>query len=352
MAGYELLQCPALRREVELTELADGVKLSYLDARRWIELEYLEGQEEASREFFSVLKSGTRPTAELAEKFPGDRTDFEALLEALDEQGMLVDSSVADPRTGYTGVGAYAHLKRQADGARSGVRSLFTESLVSGDITRDQIIGYAIEYWHVTHLCPRALAPLLARDDISVEIWQQFMSFYQMERNHDRMLEKSLNSVGITRGQLLQMQPLPATMSIMAAMGVYSYQFPLGIISTLFPMEEAEPEFLDLFLARCREHDLPEEFWKPIAAHSGVNEDEAHEAVTLDLLAGISFISGEEVSESAKAVVDIVEQRARLDSQIMSWYADGGLRIFTDEVDTYPLETGRTLTCAPSAALL
>ncbi|GAA5083294.1 iron-containing redox enzyme family protein [Nocardia iowensis] len=349
MAGHELLRRPTLRREVERTETADGVRLSYLADKHWIELEYLEGRADESRKFFEALASGTRTADDLATEFPGSREEFDAVLEALDEQGMLADSDTVPLGSGITGVGAYAQLKRAADAARATINSPFTDALVAGKVSRDQIIGYAIEYWHVTHLCPRALAPLLARDDIGIEVWQQFMAFYQAERNHDRMLEKSLKAVGITREQLLQMQPLPATMSIMATMGVHAYQFPLGIVSTLFPMEEPEPDFLELFLARCRENDLSEEFFKPIAAHSGVNEDEEHEAVTLDLLAEFSFVGNEELNECAKAVVDIIELRARLDGQIMSWYADGGLRIFSD---AYPVATGRALTCSPLAALL
>ncbi|MFG1795351.1 hypothetical protein [Nocardia sp. NPDC049149] len=349
MAGHELLRRPTLRAAVERKETGDGVRLSYLADRHWIELEYLEGRTDESRRFFDALAAGTSSADQLAAEFPGSREEFGAVLAALDEHGMLVDSAPVAPASGTTGVGAYAHLKRAADTARATINSPFTDALEAGTVSRDQIIGYAIEYWHVTHLCPRALAPLLARDDIGIEVWQQFMAFYQAERNHDRMLEKSLKAVGITREQLLQMQPLPATMSIMASMGVHAYQFPLGIISTLFPMEEPEPDFLDLFLARCRENDLSEEFFKPIAAHSGVNEDEEHEAVSLDLLAEFSFVGHEELNECAKAVVDIIEHRARLDGQIMSWYADGGLRIFTD---SYPVATGKALTCLPLAALL
>ncbi|QIS15443.1 iron-containing redox enzyme family protein [Nocardia arthritidis] len=349
MSGHELLRRPALRREVEIGELADGIRLSYLDGKRWIELEYLEGRAEESRKFFALLESGTHTTDDLAAGFPGSRAEFDDVLAALDEQGMLIDAGGDEPDGGTTGVGAYGHLKRAADAARANIRSPFTEAMISGAITRNQIIGYAIEYWHVTHLCPRALAPLLARDDIGIDVWQQFMAFYQMERNHDRMLEKSLQAVGITRDDLLRMQPLPATMSIMATMGVLAYQFPLGILSTLFPMEEPEPDFLELFLTRCREHELPEEFSRPIAAHSGVNEDEEHEAVSLDLLAQFSFVGAEERNECAKVVVDIIEHRARLDAQIMSWYAEGGPRIFT--ADAYPVAAGKTMTCKPLAAL-
>lgn len=58
------------------------------------------------------------------------------------------------------------------------------------------------------------------------------MHFYMTERNHDRMMEKSPAAVGVPREALLRAQPLPATMAIMASLGVYAYDFPLALIST------------------------------------------------------------------------------------------------------------------------
>src|SRR5262249_47465847 len=148
-----------------------------------------------------------------------------------------------------------------------------------------------------------------------------------------------------TREQLLRSQPLPATMAMMAALGVYAYHFPLALISTLFPMEEPEPEFLDLFVAACTNLDMPDEFVKPIIAHSDGDGEESDGPVTLDMLADFSYVSDEELRECGKAVADIIEQRAKLDSEIMAWYLPAGLREFYGE--NYPVEVGQALTCAP-----
>ncbi|MCO5996203.1 thiaminase II/PqqC family protein [Actinoallomurus rhizosphaericola] len=346
MSGHRLFERPALRPQVRIEAGDAGATLRYLGDRRWLELDFLHGGD-AEQRFLKLLQEGGRSAADLAEVFPGTADELDELLAALDEQGMLTESATA-PAEGLSGVAAYGRLKRNADAVRARLHSPFVQALAAGEVTRDQLIGYAVEYWHITHLCPRALAPVLARDDISQTAWSKTMAFYQMERNHDRLLEKSLQAVGVSREVLRRVQPLPATMALMAALGVYAYEFPAALFATLFPMEEPEPEFLELFVRRCEELGLPEEFTAPIVAHSGVNEDEDHEAVTLELLAELPFVGLEEVRECAAAVTDILEQRARLDGEIIAWYGRASLRDLT--VGSYPSAAGKALTCVSSAS--
>jgi hypothetical protein len=120
------------------------------------------------------------------------------------------------------------------------------------------------------------------------------------------------NDSGV-REKPLRTQPLPATAGIMASLGLYAHQFPLALVVTLFPMEEPELEFLELFQRRAQELELPPGFLAPIVAHSDVDDEEAHDAVSLD-------------------------------AEIMAWWPAGGLRDFTE--NPYRPEAGRRLTCA------
>ncbi|MGW4422369.1 thiaminase II/PqqC family protein [Streptosporangium sp. NPDC004631] len=350
MSDFAGFRRPSLRPGVRSGPTADGgVEFTYLDGRRFVEFEFDADRAERFLDFVGKLAEGGLSAAELGETFPGSPREYGEMLAALDEQGMIAEAE-APAAGGMSGIGAYAYLRRHADRVRAEVHSPLVQALADGTATREQLIGYAVEYWHVTHLCPRALAPVLARDDLGPPVWEELMRFYMTERNHDRMMERSLLAAGVPRERLLRAQPLPATMAIMASLGVYAYNFPLALISTLFPMEEPEPEFLELFRLRCAELDLPDGFVGPIAGHSDVNEDEAHEAVTLDLLARLPYLSTETVRECGKAVADVIEQRARLDAEIVSWYgAGGGLRDFGHH--DYPTQAGQALTCAPLTSL-
>ncbi|MFD8525974.1 hypothetical protein ACFV0L_01055 [Streptosporangium canum] len=350
MSDFAGFRRPSLRPGVRSGPTQDGgIEFTYLDGRRFVEFEFDAGRAQRFQDFVAVLAEGGLSAAELGAAFPGSPQEYGEMLAALDEQGMIAEAEEA-AEGGMSGVSAYAYLRRHADRVRAEVRSPLVEALVDGSVTRGQLIGYAVEYWHITHLCPRALAPALARDDLGLPVWEKLMHFYMTERNHDRMMEKSLAAVGVPREALLRAQPLPATMAIMASLGVYAYNFPLALISTLFPMEEPEPEFLELFRLRCAELGLPEGFVRPIVSHSDVNEDEAHEAVSLDLLADFPYLSTETVRECAKAVADVIEQRARLDAEVVSWYGAGGeLRDFGHH--GYPTQAGKALTCAPLTSL-
>ena len=343
MPTYELLRQPGLHPGVELAPTPDGMALTSLDGRRHIELDLDDDRRDALTGFLRRLQDRGVPQGEIRSAFPGPAEELLPLLDALDELGMLAERDATAP-AGMTGRAAYGHLRRQADAARVGLTSPLYRALLDGTAHRDHLVGYAVEYWHITHLCPRALAPVLARDDVKVETWQKLMSFYLSERSHDRMLENSLRHVGIEREQLLRTQPLPATAGIMASLGLYAYQFPLALVATLFPMEEPELEFLELFRLRSTELGLPDGFLAPIVAHSDVNDEEAHDAVSLDLLADVDFIGHEELLECVKAVCDVIEQRARLDAEIMAWWPDGGLRDFSTR--PYVPEAGRRLSCA------
>jgi pyrroloquinoline quinone (PQQ) biosynthesis protein C len=340
---------PVLRPTAQWRRTAEGAEFTYLGGERYLEVDFDADRREEFYRFVNLLSDHGQPAGELLAVFPGSQAECQELLAALDEQGMLAEG-LAATAGGMTGVGAYSVLRRIADDAREQVRSPLFEAFGQGAVTRAHLIGYAVEYWHVTHLCPRAIAPVLARDDFSVGTWRKLMSFYMMERNHDRMLEKCLAAVGVTRDQLLRSQPLPATMAMMAALGSYAYEFPLALIATLFPMEEPEPDFLELLVARCAELDMPQAFIKPIMDHSDVNDDEGHDAVTLDILADFAFVSDEEVQECGKAVADIIDQRARLDGEILQWYAAGGIRDFT--AGKYPTESGKAMVCAPLTSLV
>lgn len=80
--------------------------------------------------------------------------DGEAVREVLDEQGMIAEVEEA-AEGGMSGVSAYAYLRRHADRVRAEVSGPLVEALVDGSVTRGQLIGYAVEYRHITHLCPR-----------------------------------------------------------------------------------------------------------------------------------------------------------------------------------------------------
>jgi Iron-containing redox enzyme len=170
----------------------------------------------------------------------------------------------------------------------------------------------------------RVLAPMLAQADdyASMMIARRF---YQSEMNHDRMLLQSLAAVDIDP-TTTTLQPLPSTFAMVASLGVLAAQFPLALKAVLFVLEEPQPEYNDAFRQNCERLGLPSGFVAPIARHSDVNEGEAHDDISRDLLERVELVTEEEAIEVEKAVTDLTEQLAAAGQEIHDWY--GG----TDEV--------------------
>lgn len=326
-AGYTV----RLRPDVQIKQEQSTFQIESMQGLRFLEVQFDAPLVSAMPGFFSDLSVGS---------FPGSTEQYKELMHALDDQGMLeFDRAVSG---GNTGTGAFLQLRAFAEGCRDRVRSPLVEIMRNQSVKKQHLVGYAIEYWHVTHMCPRALAPVLAREDLPDGVWEMFMKFYQQERNHDKMLEKALKSIGIERGTLKKTQPLPSTAAAMAALTRYAYDSPLALFATLFPMEDPEPEFLDLLAQSCSRLGMPGQFYGPLADHSGINDDEDHGAISLELMSKFSFVSDEELVELKKAVSDVIEQRARIDTEIVTWYSDGGLRNWHGECE-YPAAVGRKM---------
>ncbi|MFE7201414.1 iron-containing redox enzyme family protein [Pseudonocardia alni] len=318
---------PVFRPGVALHMEPREVDLTYRGGGCLIELD--EATADQARDLLSALRLGGSTREELKSQYRD--LEVETILGQLDAQGLLTDSPGAAP-SGFTGGQAYRRARRRylTTMAKAGEfypRQL-SERLFQGTAAQTELIGYAIEYYHVVAHCPRVLAPALAQADDHKSM-MMLREFYQSEMNHDRMLIRSLSTLGIdpVKSALL---PLPSTFAMMSSLGVLAATFPLGLKAALFVLEEPQPEFNESFVKNCKRLDLPDAFIAPIAQHSDVNEGESHDDISADLFDRIEYVSPEEMQEIEKAVSDMAEQLAAAGQEITDWYgAERRLRLRT-----------------------
>jgi hypothetical protein len=308
---------PVLRSGVVL-EIDDArADLSYHNGGCIIDLDASTADQ--ARRFLEALRSGEKTRDELGAAYPA--LPVGEVLDQLDVHGLLTDAPRAAP-VGLTGTQAYRRARRCYLATMAAAGELWPRQLSArlfdGSVTRAQLIGYAIEYYQVVAYCPRVLAPALAQADDHTSM-MLLRRFYQSEMNHDRMLLRSLDAVGIDP-VAHPLQPLPSTFAMMASLGVLASTFPLGLKAVLFVLEEPQPEFNEAFVAASRRHGLPEAFVAPIAQHSDVNEGESHDDISADLLDRIGYVSQEETIEIEKAVADMAEQFAVAGQEMAGWY--------------------------------
>ena len=201
------------------------------------------------------------------------------------------------------------------------VRPLAFKKMIEGTIAKEQLIGYALESYHITHLCPRLLAGSLTKQE-TPRTHQLLQEFFVSELHHDRLIKSSLASVEIDETQLEQVQPLPMTFAVCSALAIFSQQHPLSFKVALWLFEQDDAKFWELFKQRCQELNLPNKFYQPILLHADINDEGEHDRMTEYLLAEVACVSAEEQLQVKKNIAILLESMILRDRQILDYYGN------------------------------
>lgn len=317
--------------------LRSGVKVSLDESSVLLEL----GSKSCSFEFQTAekrdishllrnLETGGFGLNDLARLSPTISDGIGELIRDLDRHRFLRES--APNQRAMTGQQLYRELQRISDRVvEKNAKSRFKNGLDDGTVGSQQIIGYALEYFWIVRSAPCIIGPSLAsahgRDER--RILQQFLA---SELGHDTFLAGALSAIGFSRDNLEDHQPLPATFSVGASLGVYALQHPLSFKACLFLLERTQPEFVDSFEKRCIELGFPEAFYGPFRKHSEINDEYDHEDISGDLLRLESAIDLENASVVKRHVALMVETIIQQEDQILDYYGSSSAvlpRIFT-----------------------
>jgi Iron-containing redox enzyme len=311
----ELFERPRFREGVELEFDDDGAECAYRDQGCRVEF----GGAAPARKFLELLIEGGRTREEL-EEVSGFTDGAHEVLASLDTLGLLTETRLPAPTDVISGRQLYRNLRRMADALYDDeIGEHFYRTLIEGRATREQLVGYALEYYHLVRQAPRILAPALAKEEPG-EISGVLQDFLAEELHHDRMLENSLSAVGITREQLRRTQPLASTFSLIASLGAYASQNPTTFKAALYLFEEPSPQFNEAFAQACARAGLPDAFVRPILAHARLNDDGDHGDISGRLLGMVPVVGAEEQHTVAKHLAILVETLALQDREIASYY--------------------------------
>lgn len=246
------------------------------------------------------------------------------MLEELDRLGLLTESHYELPANILSGAEFNSRIRDLANRAiHRRCKSRFFTMMSEGTLTRDILIGYALEYYYLVRAAPGLIAPALAHAD-SRSNQRAIQKFLASELDHDLMLAQSLESVGIDTKQLNYLQPLPSTFALCSALGVFARQHLLSFKSILFLFEIPSIEFNQMLGHCCSKLGLPESFWKPLLKHAHINDALNHDDITADLLKDVTAISREEQLVVEKNIVLAIESMALQDEEIVKYYGRSG----------------------------
>jgi hypothetical protein len=319
------------RVSAERPRLKDGLVVEYTA----VGVEMREGQQgiaiavppedqPETQQLLRCLQAGGFSRQDLAEACPTLEGQIVPLLDAFEAKGWLMTAPGDRPLSGRQFSRELsrflARLKQQFPPSR------MAEQMMAGSITRSQLVGYVLESYHVTHLCPRLLAPALCQFE-SAPTQALLQDFFTSELKHDQLVENSLKSVGITSAQIHTMQPLPMTFAVCSTLGVLARRHPLSFKSALVLFEEDDKAFHQLFKQCCENLGLPAAFYKPILLHAHINEDGEHEQITEMLLDEVAYISIEEQQLVKQNLTTLLTSMVLRTHEIMDYYGDPSNRV-------------------------
>lgn len=309
---------PKLRNGVIVNCNKNSISLLYREQSCDLEFEQLYMHD--IKKLINILLEGKTKANDIGKDIPTIKEHIFSIIAELDRNGLLTETESNINDKSVSGKQLHHEILSLFDNAMYNIAtSQFYNMLANSKATRAQLIGYAIEYYHLTKLAPGILGPMLAKTE-SRKSRRILQDFLRSELYHDKMLEKSLTSIGIAYEDLDRTQPLPSTFAICASLGVYAQQHPISLKSALFIFEKPYPEFNIAFKNRCKELNMPRKFYEPILQHAEINEDGDHESISEMLLSDIPAISCEEKNTVKKHIFILCESLAIQENEIINYY--------------------------------
>ncbi|WP_038224297.1 iron-containing redox enzyme family protein [Xenorhabdus bovienii] len=301
----------------------------HLDYRQQGVILYFNPKDNSLDHFLNDLIQGGYSVTQLKTNNPQINEEIDEIIEQLDNHYLLTESHFEPIIDTLSGEQFSRQLQRytRAWHAKLGTSALFS-AMREGTFTRSQLIGFAIEYYHIVKMAPSIIAPAMSHK-VPEPIFQGIKNLFLEEHDHETMLLEALEAIGIDGNKVKHTTPLPATFSVYCTLGTFARQHLLSFISALFLFEEPYPEFNDAFISSCQKVGLPDAFWKPIVGHSAVNETAGHHLITDELLCHLSAISAEETQVTLIHILTLLETMKIWDAQVCeSYQSELNLRIY------------------------
>lgn len=315
---------PVFRDGVSIHLEAAQVTLS-MD-RRACSFEFGSDQRMAVESLLESLRLGGKTCAELLRQTPQIAGEIPDLLANFDQLRLLTESASL-PAAIVSGAQLYREVRRVRDRTVARVaKSLFQDALAGGRATKDQLIGYALEYFWLVREAPGLIGPALASAQTQSER-ALLQTFLASELGHDRYLRDALSAVGVGDDVLSAHTPLPATFSLGASLGVYSRQHAVSFKACLFLFEEGNGEFIDAFDNCCMKLGLPQAFYEPLRRHAGLNDEFDHGDISRLLLQELPIVDPETSAIVKQNVSVLIETLVQQEEQIMAHYGAPNVRL-------------------------
>ncbi|MCU4715909.1 iron-containing redox enzyme family protein [Bacillus cereus] len=209
-------------------------------------------------------------------------------LEILDEFFLLEEGNVEASNT-YSGLKFITKIedlyyKWQSENGETELSKI----MLDGKASLNLITGWTLEYYYVTNRAHDCISPSINR--AHGEFQDMLIDFFHEEYRHDKMIQKSLSTLGYKQEDLDNLLPLPYTAAVTNLLNKWAHTDLLSFYAALFIFEGTADEG-NGYIEALSKYDLPKGFAKPQAAHNTINVEGDHGNVSRDFYSKIEHVS-------------------------------------------------------------
>lgn len=308
---------PMLRSDSAIRRLDDRLVITYLDEA--YEIEFDDPASLPATEILLSRLDGTRTVDELSREADGLRPDqISTTLSMLDGNFLLGEGDKSDAP--MSGLAFALHLEdlyynrwMGQDGETSLVRAVF-----DGEASRDVLIGWGFECYHVTSRAHDCLAPIIARMHGALK--PLAIDYVLDEYRHDKLLMKSLLALGYPREAIEHSLPLPYTHAVMNLLARWSNTDLLSFMGCLFVFEGTQ-DIGDAYIHQLEQYDLPAEFLRGQSVHNDVNNAGDHGAVSRLFYSQFPSIGADDQARVTRNLRMLYDAQRRKHQNVLDYYS-------------------------------
>jgi hypothetical protein len=192
-----------------------------------------------------------------------------------------------------------------------------TRLLLDNKASKNLVIGFSFEYYHVTRRCHECISPAIAK--AQGEIREKVIEFFVEEYRHDKLLAKSLMALGYTKNEIENSIPLPYTQSIMNMLSKWAHTDLLSLMAGIFIFEGTDYDgyaYKDAISA----YDFPPDFAKYQNTHGDINLEGDHGHVTREFFTHVGYISPEDQTRVINNIRFLNELHVRMHANTIDYY--------------------------------
>lgn len=222
------------------------------------------------------------------------------VLRALDAAWLLEEGSDAQGLPARSGVAVLSRVE-QAYRARLENGPPLPATSDSPEARARQLLGNAVEYYHVTLAAYDAVAPCLAR--LPGPLRTIMAAFVLEEYRHDRILLRAAECFGLEERELVELVPLPYTAAVTNYLAFLGNTDPLSLLATLFILEGRPSDGLPYF-GWLEQMGAPAAYVESHKEHDRVNTNGRHGTISRQCFAQIERI---EVADEARILACVLQ---------------------------------------------